>query len=123
MRHVISWFEIPAHDLDRAARFWEGVLNTKLKRESSPGGDMAVFPHANPADPSGALVRREQSKPATVGTLVYLDVTGDLDGAVVRAQKAGGKVLVPRTDIGENGAFAVVLDTEGNSVGLHTAPV
>src|SRR5277367_3489457 len=105
MRNVISWFEIPANDLDRASRFWETVLNTKLKKESSPGGDMAIFPHPDPTEPGGALVRREKSKPATVGTLVYLDVTGDLDGAVVRAQKAGGTVLVPRTEIAPNGAF------------------
>jgi predicted enzyme related to lactoylglutathione lyase len=118
MKNVINWFEIPAVDLDRAARFWEQVLGTTLKRESFPGTDMAIFPHGEGSEPGGALVRRG-GKPSTTGTLVYLDAKGDLDAAVARAEKAGGKLAVPRTDIGKDGAFAIVLDTEGNAVGLH----
>jgi predicted enzyme related to lactoylglutathione lyase len=118
MKNVINWFEIPAVDLDRAARFWETVLVTTLKRESVPGTDMAIFPHGDAGEAGGALVRRG-GKPSATGTLVYLDAKGDLDAAIARAEKAGGRVAVPRTDIGKDGAFAVVLDTEGNAVGLH----
>ena len=118
MKNVINWFEIPAVDLDRAARFWEAVLLTSLTRESVPGTDMAIFPHGDGNEPGGALVRRG-GKPSAMGTLVYLDAKGNLDAAIARAEKAGGKVAVPRTDIGKDGAFAVVLDTEGNAVGLH----
>ena len=118
MKNVINWFEIPAVDMDRAARFWETVLVTKLTRESSPGTEMAIFSHGEGSEPGGALVRRG-GKPSATGTMVYLDASGDLDAAIVRAQKAGGKLAVPRTDIGKNGAFAVVVDTEGNAVGLH----
>jgi predicted enzyme related to lactoylglutathione lyase len=120
MKNVINWFEIPAADMDRAVRFYEGVLATKLKRENFGGSDMAVFPHPDAQQTGGALVKREGSKPWAAGTVVYLDVGGDLDGAVARVQKAGGKVLVPRTEIGPDGAFAVIVDTEGNGVGLHT---
>jgi predicted enzyme related to lactoylglutathione lyase len=118
MNSPINWFEIPAVDLDRASRFWEAVLQTKLKRESAPGTEMAVFPHGERNEPGGALVRRG-GKPAAVGTCVYLDAKGDLDGALARAEKAGGKVAVPKTDIGPDGFFAIVLDSEGNAVGLH----
>jgi predicted enzyme related to lactoylglutathione lyase len=118
MNNVINWFEIPAIDLDRAARFWEAVLVTKLTRNSAPGTDMAIFPHPDSAAPGGALVKRG-GKPSSTGTLVYLDAKGDLDAAIARVEKAGGKVAVPKTDIGKNGAFAVVVDTEGNAVGLH----
>ena len=118
MKNVINWFEIPAVDLDRASRFWEAVLGTSLKRESAPGSEMAIFPHGERNDPGGALVKRG-GKPSATGTCVYLDTKGDLDGALARAEKAGGRVAVPRTDIGPDGAFAIVLDTEGNAVGLH----
>jgi predicted enzyme related to lactoylglutathione lyase len=121
MNNVINWFEIPAVDLDRAARFWEAVLVTTLKRESMPGTDMAIFPPGEGKEPGGALVRRG-GKPSATGTLVYLDARGDLDAAIARAERAGGKVAVPRTDIGKDGAFAVVVDTEGNAVGLHVHP-
>ena len=79
---------------------------------------MAIFPHAD-AEHGGALVRRG-GKPAAVGTTVYLDANGDLDGAIARVQKAGGRVAVPKTDIGPDGFFAIVLDSEGNAVGLHS---
>jgi hypothetical protein len=118
MKNVINWFEIPAVDLDRASRFWEAVLGTTLKRESAPGSEMAIFPHGERNDPGGALVRRG-GKPSATGTCVYLDTKGDLDGAIARVEKAGGRVAVPKTDIGPDGAFAIVLDTEGNAVGLH----
>jgi predicted enzyme related to lactoylglutathione lyase len=118
MKNVINWFEIPAVDMDRAARFWETVLDTKLKRHKAPGSEMAVFPHAE-TEPGGALVRRG-GKPSAVGTTVYLDAKGDLDGAIARVVKAGGRVAVPKTDIGDDGFFAIVLDSEGNAVGLHS---
>jgi predicted enzyme related to lactoylglutathione lyase len=118
MKNVINWFEIPAVDMERAVRFYEAVFDTKLKREDAPGSQMAVFPHGERNDPGGALVKRG-GKPSTSGTLVYLDAKGDLDAAIARAEKAGGRVAVPKTEIGPDGAFAIVVDTEGNAVGLH----
>ena len=119
MKNVINWFEIPAVDLDRAARFWETVLETKLKRESAPGSELAIFPHGNDGEHGGALVRRG-GKPSATGTCVYLDAKGDIDGAITRVERAGGRVAVPKTDIGPDGVFAIVVDTEGNAVGLHS---
>ena len=59
-------------------------------------------------------------KPGVDGTVVFLNAP-DLETSLVRASTAGGKVVAPLTDIGEMGAFAIVLDTEGNRVGLHRA--
>jgi predicted enzyme related to lactoylglutathione lyase len=119
MKNVINWFEIPAVNLDRAARFWESVLQTTLRREKSPGAELAIFPHGDQGEHGGALVRRG-GKPSAVGTTVYLDANGDLDGAIARVEKAGGRVAVPKTDIGRDGFFAIVVDSEGNAVGLHS---
>jgi predicted enzyme related to lactoylglutathione lyase len=119
MKNVINWFEIPAVDMDRAARFWETVLETKLKRENAPGSELAIFPRGDGGEHGGALVRRG-GKPSATGTCVYLDAKGDIDGAIARVERAGGRVAVPKTDIGPNGVFAIVLDTEGNAVGLHS---
>ena len=47
------------------------------------------------------------------------DAKGDLDGCLGRVERAGGKISVAKTDIGPAGFFALVVDTEGNSVGLH----
>ena len=122
MKHVnaINWFEIPTVDLDRAARFWETVLASPLKREKfGKGQDLAIFGRGEDGGVAGALVKDETRKPHAGGTYVYLDAKGDLDGCLERVPRAGGKVVVPRTDIGPAGYFALVLDTEGNTVGLH----
>jgi hypothetical protein len=117
--HAITWFEIPTADLDRASRFWETVLGVTLKREHMAGQDLAIFTRPAEGAVAGALVRDERNRPAATGTRVYLDARGDLDGALERAARAGGKVVLPKTDIGGPGFIALVVDTEGNTVGLH----
>ncbi len=120
MKHALNWFEIPVRDLDRATRFWEAVLARPLTRTELGGVPHAVFPSSGEATVSGALVRDAKRHPWGQGTLVYLDAGEDLDGCVARTQKAGGKIAVSKTDIGEHGEFVVVVDTEGNAVGLHS---
>jgi predicted enzyme related to lactoylglutathione lyase len=118
--HTINWFEIPTNDLDRAMRFYEAVLGASLKREhfDGTGMQMAVFSGEAQAV-RGALILDARRKPATDGALVYLNA-GDLDASLSRVGKAGGSVLMPKTDIGDPGFIALVKDTEGNVVGLHT---
>ena len=60
------------------------------------------------------------TQPSKKVTLVYLNCNGTLDSVVSRVEKAGGNVVMPKTDIGPPGFIAVVVDTEGNSVGLHS---
>lgn len=117
MSNVVSWFEIPTTDLDRAVRFYETMLGASLKREVFGGTPHAMFLADKAA--SGALIHDKKRKPSTEGSLVYLDAKKDLDGCVERAVRAGGRVVLPRTDIGDPGFIAVVADTEGNHIALH----
>jgi predicted enzyme related to lactoylglutathione lyase len=68
----------------------------------------------------GAIALRKEAAPGAGGTLVYLNVEGDLDGVITRVPTAGGTVVKPRTAIGEHGFIAIFTDTEGNCVGLHS---
>lgn len=117
MKNAINWFELPVDDLPRAQRFYETVLGAKLKAETFGGMAMAIFPYSEGV--GGALVKNVRYRPAPDGTLVYLDAGGSLDACLARVEAAGGRVVMPRTDIGEPGFIALVLDTEGNRVGLH----
>lgn len=114
-KNAINWFEILTTDLERAAKFYEATLRVSLKRESFNGVPHAIFGAPGVA---GALIFDAARKPTSGGAMVYLDAP-DLDGALGRVAKAGGKVLVPKTDIGDPGSIAIVVDTEGNHVGLH----
>lgn len=119
--HAIHWFEIPVTDLARATAFYGRMLGiAKFRHEMSGDNPMAVFPY----DPAahgvgGALVQSPRMQPASTGALVYLNAGQDLAGAVDRAVAAGGRVAMPVTHIGDPGHIALVVDTEGNVVGLH----
>jgi predicted enzyme related to lactoylglutathione lyase len=119
MKSALSWFEIPVVDMDRAMKFYEGVLKAPLRRGDFFGTDTAVFKAEEPGV-GGALIRQEKVHPQADGTLVYLNLTGQLDAALGRVPGAGGAVLLPKTSIGDMGEIAIIRDSEGNRVGFHS---
>ena len=60
------------------------------------------------------------AKPYANGTRVYLSCQGIIDEVIGRVEKSGGKIVTPKTKIGDMGWIAMIMDTEGNSVGLHS---
>jgi uncharacterized protein len=120
MSAVINWFDIPASNFERAVKFYETTLGISLIKENMLGAQMGIFP-ASAGEATGAVMARDGVVPATGGTTIYLKAGNDLTAALNRAASAGGKILFPKTFIKEGfGYFAIVLDTEGNSVGLHS---
>ncbi|HSC01497.1 MAG TPA: VOC family protein [Burkholderiaceae bacterium] len=117
---AISWFEIPVRDLQRAQRFYETVLDRKLKPETMGGERMAVFP-AEEGRAQGCIHMPSQPvEPSAAGTRVYLDCSPSLDAALDRVARAGGRIATPKVALPPGmGYFAHIADTEGNVVGLH----
>jgi predicted enzyme related to lactoylglutathione lyase len=113
----VVWFEIPAADFDRAVRFYETLLDMKMKVGEWPTR-MAVFPYEEPAV-SGCVMDGPAMTPAPGGVVVYLNASPSLDAVVARAKAAGGEVVHPRTEVPGIGVYAKIRDTEGNIVGLH----
>jgi predicted enzyme related to lactoylglutathione lyase len=119
-KHAVHWFEIFVTDIDRAVRFYQTVLDVKLKRENEDQRPMAIFASAVTEGVGGALVYQKGRQPTESGVLVYLDADGKLDASLARVEGAGGAVVMPKTDIGPPGFIALVRDTEGNVVGFHS---
>jgi hypothetical protein len=120
MLHAIQWFEIPAEDLERAVHFYATVLDIPLKIvEMFPGFHMAQFP-SDPGAIGGAIVSGDGYAPNANGTIVYLSCGDDLSVALGKVEEAGGKVVMPKENVGEFGYSAQFLDTEGNRVGLYS---
>jgi predicted enzyme related to lactoylglutathione lyase len=121
MSNALNWFEIPAADIERAAKFYGTILAAELEiGEMSPGYLMAMLPAAE-GGVGGGLVQGEGYVPSTVGTLVWLNGGDDLSVVLSRVEGAGGKILMSKMSIGELGFAASFLDIEGNKVGLHSA--
>jgi uncharacterized protein len=115
MSDSITWFEIPVTDMARARKFYEAVMATSLKVDND---GMAIFPSEGA---TGCLVARKESKPSRDGVRIYLNAGRELDAIIGRVEKAGGKLVQPKTGIGPNGWIAVMADLDGNEVGLHQA--
>jgi predicted enzyme related to lactoylglutathione lyase len=118
MKHAVSWFELPVTDLDRAIAFYTRILGRTLG-EIAEADDRryAMFPAEDGV--GGAIVQGEGYVPSTEGALVFLNVGDVLEAVVNRVEPAGGRVLLPRMDMGEWGVAAFIVDTEGNKVALH----
>jgi predicted enzyme related to lactoylglutathione lyase len=118
--HAIHWFEIFVTDIDRAVRFYQTMLGVELKRNAEDGRPMAIFASAVEDAVGGALVRQPGREPTEKGVTIYLNANGKLDACIARVEGAGGHVVMGKTDIGAPGFIAMIRDTEGNLVGLHS---
>ena len=115
---ALSWFEIPATDIQRGRRFYEAIFAFEMKALDLGDLQMALFPTGG-----GALCQhRTFYKPsADAGALVYLNAAPDLAIVLGRVEAAGGKVVLAKRQISpEYGYMAVFMDTEGNRVALHS---
>lgn len=118
MQHALNWFEIPSTDFDRAVGFYSTLLGTPLAKMEGGNRPVALFPADK--DGVGGAVVKDARKPSMEGALVFLNARDQMDAMLARVESAGGKVILPRMEIPPNGFIAVVQDTEGNQVGLHS---
>ena len=125
-KNAISWFELPAIDLDRAQKFYETIFETQLIPMDMPNIQMRMFPVEDMMNGIGGAICKSEGffqPSATDGPLVYLNANPDVQIVLDRIEAAGGKITVPKTEIApEYGFMAVFIDTEGNRVGLHSIP-
>jgi predicted enzyme related to lactoylglutathione lyase len=122
---TLCWTDIPVTNLDRAIKFYAAVLGRDVKRMSEGGMQYGLLPHEE-QNASGCLIVRSDSggddnRPSPNGPLIYLSVEGRLDNAVKAARDNDGKVLQARQPIGPHGFRAVVIDSEGNRIALHSS--
>lgn len=120
-KDALNWFEIYVTDMSRARKFYETILQVPLPETNNNGCSMAMFPFDMGKGVGGSLTQMEVVAPGPGGTLIYLNVEGDLDGVISRIPAAGGMILRPRLSIGEHGFIAIFKDSEGNVVGLHSS--
>ena len=119
--NALNWFEIPATDISRAKNFYENIFEIKMEEMEMSGMKYAMFPF----DPTvgkiaGGLAQSPMHTPSSTGSIIYLNANPDLQNVLDRIEKAGGKVTMPKTSIGQNGFMAFFIDTEENVMALHS---
>ncbi len=125
-KNAISWFEIPATDLNRAQKFYETIFGIILAPLDLPNIKMRMFPLEDMMTGVGGAIVDSGGfhKPsATDGPLIYLNGNPDVQNILDKVEEAGGKIIVPKTEISPDyGYMAVLIDTEGNRIALHSIP-
>jgi len=120
----VVWFEIYVDDLRRARAFYENVFEvklTELPNASDEDIQMLAFPNDMESKnrASGVLAKMEGFKAGNNSTIVYY-MSEDCGIEASRVEKAGGKIFKPKMSLGEYGSMALVIDTEGNMIGIHS---
>lgn len=121
MQNAINWFDIPAVDFERAVKFYETIFDITLHKAPSGGTMNGIFP-ADQMGVTGAVCQGEGYLPSADGSIVYLNADGQIDVILSRVEAAGGRILRPKTHIGDPGYIAWLIDSEGNRIGLHQPP-
>lgn len=124
--NVLTWFEIAVHDLDRAQKFYETILDIQMVRRGDGANEGVFFPfdpdvvQATSGRVTGVLAKSEANSPTGKGTVVYINASPSIQAVLDRVESAGGKIVEPKEMFGPVGFIAVILDSEGNKIGLHS---
>lgn len=122
--NILTWFEIPVTNLDRAQKFYETILDIKMVRRIDGENEGVFFPfdpnviQATSGRVTGVLSKSERNKPSGNGTVVYINASPTIQTVLDKVEKAGGKVISAKIQI-PPGFIALIIDSEGNKVGLH----
>lgn len=112
-------FEIPADDVERAKKFyrqifgWEitsvpemnyNIVNTTPTENNMPKSPGAI---------NGGLMKRQGEN----APVIVINVSS-VDDYLKKIESVGGKVVLPKMQVGDMGLYARVMDTEGNVIGI-----
>jgi predicted enzyme related to lactoylglutathione lyase len=122
---TLCWTDIPVTNLDRAIKFYSAVLGQEVSKMAEGGFEYGLLPHQEQNASCCLCVSSDsvgnKNQPSQTGPLIYLSVEGRLNDAVKAARENGGKVLEEKQQIGPHGVRAIIVDSEGNRLALHSS--
>jgi uncharacterized protein len=117
-KKLIAWVDIPVSDFERAQKFYHTIYNLELSNASTSARPGLLIVDDSGSGIGAAMAQGTGYIPAT---RVYLNAGADLNEVLDRVQEAGGKIVLPKFLISpEEGYFAIIEDTEGNHISLHS---
>jgi|APSaa5957512622_1039677.scaffolds.fasta_scaffold67337_2 uncharacterized protein len=116
---LIAWVDIPVKNLDRAIQFYRRILNRQLEKDCHEDFVFAMIKNENfncaCLVPQAELISRDNS-----GILIYFNVENRIEDAIEKTNSNGGEILEDIHDIGPHGFRAIIADSEGNRIALHS---
>jgi len=123
--NALNWFEIPVNDFNRAKKFYESIFNYQMPDVMMGETKMGFFLYDMQAGKIGGAIvyNPDFYKASENGSLIYLNAQPDLQIVLNKVASAGGAVLKEKTLVSEEqnlGYWALIKDSEGNRVALHS---
>lgn len=120
MNNPVNWFEIYVQDMNRAKGFYEAVFGVHLTKLEGTEFEMWAFPGSmDGLGAPGSLIKMPGYPSGNNSVLVYFRCA-DCGVEAEKAAISGGKIETGKKSIGPYGYIALIYDTEGNIVGLHS---
>ena len=122
--NIVTWFEIPVTDTQRAKRFYETILDIEMVNRNDGNEEGVFFPYdpetiqATSGRVTGVLSKSARNSPSANGTMIYINASPSIQTVLDKVENAGGKIIAQKTKI-PAGYIAVIIDSEGNKIGLH----
>ncbi len=116
-KNRIVWVDIPVVDLERANRFYGGVLDIECHVIEMENFSFTVLDHH---DGNGGTLIPHADLITQKGPLIYHNCNGRLAEAMGLVEELGGLIVEPVHQIGEHGFRGIILDSEGNKCVLHS---
>ena len=115
-------FHVPVNDMSRAKKFYTDIFGWEIEEIEKHKNYQLVTTVATdendiPIEPgaiNGALYVRETPEE-------YPEITievSSIDDYLKKIEESGGKLVTPKTPVGDLGFYAEILDTENNTIGL-----
>lgn len=126
--HPIVHFEIAVNDLEKARSFYGNLFGWKLEDYTMPDGSTYVGVHTTPIDEktrlplkpgaiNGGIMQRNDQVKDVHGAIIAVNVPS-IDDKLNEVTKAGGTVIMPKTDVMGMGFYCYVKDLDGNVIGM-----
>ncbi len=118
-------FEIPAEDVERAKKFYEGLFGWDIQK----AGEMPYWivktvetddnqmPKEAGAINGGMLKCDGENDPGSKFPTIVIDVK-NTEEYCKKVESAGGKIIMEPKKVSDMGIYARIQDTEGNIIGL-----
>jgi predicted enzyme related to lactoylglutathione lyase len=107
-----AWIDITATDAAASRSFYAELFGWRLR--SVEALDYALI-EPGPGTLPGGIGQTDQARPAGITTYFSVD---DVEATIARAERLGAKVATPPWSVPGLGTMAVLLDPDGNRVGL-----
>ncbi len=111
----IVHFEIPANNPAELTKFYADLFGWRFQKAPIPGPEYWLCETGSDGiGINGAIMQRQHPQQPWMN---YVDVSS-IDSAVSKATQLGAKVALPKQTIPGVGAYAAIIDPQGNICGL-----